>query len=145
MEVISRLFNHRPAIQGEISYFVRQFEDKKNKDDELINDIWVNSRNLSEKILPLSLDLAAHNFTQIQAKVLVCCQMCEKISSQENSPINIENKSESESEEDFRHNISEQKHIINKEYDEAVMKLLSEYEAMEKQVERENSTAFEQI
>ncbi|XP_076810451.1 biogenesis of lysosome-related organelles complex 1 subunit 5-like isoform X2 [Clavelina lepadiformis] len=93
MEVISRLFNHRPAIQGEISYFVRQFEDKKNKDDELINDIWVNSRNLSEKILPLSLDLAAHNFTQIQAKVLVCCQMCEKISSQENSPINITLKS----------------------------------------------------
>ncbi|CAK8683430.1 unnamed protein product [Clavelina lepadiformis] len=143
MEVISRLFNHRPAIQGEIFYFVRQFEDKKNKDDELINDIWVNSRNLSEKILPLSLDLAADNFTQIQAKVLVCCQMCEKISSQEISPINMENKSESE--EGFRHNIAEQKHIINKEYDEAVMKLLSEYEEMEKQVERENSTAFEQI
>ena len=28
MEVISRLFNHRPAIQGELLYFINTFDKK---------------------------------------------------------------------------------------------------------------------
>ena len=47
MELISRLFDHKPAIQGELVFFIDEFEKKL----DLESNIFVDAENLSRNLL----------------------------------------------------------------------------------------------
>ena len=52
MEVISRLFNHWPAIQGELLYFINTFGKKLIKENAIFNETENFSKALIENSIP---------------------------------------------------------------------------------------------
>ena len=68
MEVISRLFNHRPAIQGELLYFINTFDKKLIKENAVFNETENSSKALIENSIPLCQALVDVDLSILKSK-----------------------------------------------------------------------------
>jgi len=68
MDIIGRLFNHCPAISGEVNMLIQGFDNRLKIDEEAMQLIYNCASNLSDCVLPASQKLVSESLAQIQAK-----------------------------------------------------------------------------
>lgn len=83
-ELESRLFDHRPVLQGDINYFLREFEDKRGHRDITTLEKCSEEVSLMQDLyLPGCLQQAEICLTDIAAKTNMATQICERICNKE--------------------------------------------------------------
>ncbi|KAK0088776.1 hypothetical protein PV325_010716 [Microctonus aethiopoides] len=84
-EIWSRLFDHRPFIQGEVSYFVREFEEKRgDREVERLFKILEYSTELEQSQIDRAEQLGDCHLPSLKANSDVALSMCERIIQREN-------------------------------------------------------------
>ncbi|XP_078036613.1 biogenesis of lysosome-related organelles complex 1 subunit 5 [Augochlora pura] len=85
-EIWSRLFDHRPFIQGEITFFLREFQEKRgDREVERLFKILEYSTELKENQLDRTEQLGDCHLPSLKANVDVALSMCEKVLQTEQS------------------------------------------------------------
>ncbi|KAK2192338.1 hypothetical protein NP493_33g03009 [Ridgeia piscesae] len=75
-EIHSRLFDHRPVVRGEISYFLKEFEEKRNDRETVrLQKSLEYAKELSDILIPASVELLEGNTPELKAKVATACEM----------------------------------------------------------------------
>ncbi|XP_057329437.1 biogenesis of lysosome-related organelles complex 1 subunit 5 [Microplitis mediator] len=91
-EIWSRLFDHRPFIQGELSYFVREFEERRgDREVERLFKILEYSTELEQNQIDRAEQLGDCHLPSLKANTDVALTMCERIIQRENK-FNSDNK-----------------------------------------------------
>ena len=67
MEVISRLFNHKPAIHGELVLFINEFETVIVKDDALLMEMENSSKKFDEQLFASCITHIKNDLSQLQS------------------------------------------------------------------------------
>ncbi|XP_029155283.1 biogenesis of lysosome-related organelles complex 1 subunit 5 [Nylanderia fulva] len=76
-EIWSRLFDHRPFVQGEITFFLREFQDKRaDREVERLFKILEYSTELKESQLDRTEQLGDCHLPSLKANVDVALSMC---------------------------------------------------------------------
>ncbi|KOC61362.1 Protein Muted [Habropoda laboriosa] len=79
-EIWSRLFDHRPFIQGEVSFFLREFQDKRgDREVERLFKILEYSTDLKESQHDRTEQLGDCHLPSLKANVDVALSMCERV------------------------------------------------------------------
>ncbi|OAD54111.1 Protein Muted like protein [Eufriesea mexicana] len=79
-EIWSRLFDHRPFIQGEITFFLREFQEKRgDREVERLFKILEYSTELKENQLDRTEQLGDCHLPSLKANVDVALSMCERV------------------------------------------------------------------
>ncbi|XP_076238859.1 biogenesis of lysosome-related organelles complex 1 subunit 5 [Calliopsis andreniformis] len=79
-EIWSRLFDHRPFIQGEITFFLREFQERRgDREVERLFKILEYSTELKENQLDRTEQLGDCHLPSLKANVDVALSMCEKV------------------------------------------------------------------
>ncbi|KAF3422875.1 hypothetical protein E2986_01144 [Frieseomelitta varia] len=79
-EIWSRLFRHRPFIQGEITFFLREFQEKRDdREVERLFKILEYSTELKESQLDRAEQLGDCHLPSLKANVDVALSMCERV------------------------------------------------------------------
>ncbi|XP_053974091.1 biogenesis of lysosome-related organelles complex 1 subunit 5 [Hylaeus volcanicus] len=85
-EIWSRLFDHRPFTQGEISFFLREFQEKRgDREVERLFKILEYSTELKENELDRTEQLGDCHLPSLKANVDVALSMCEKVLQREHN------------------------------------------------------------
>ncbi|KOX74262.1 Protein Muted like protein, partial [Melipona quadrifasciata] len=79
-EIWSRLFRHRPFIQGEITFFLREFQEKRgDREVERLFKLLEYSTELKESQLDRAEQLGDCHLPSLKANVDVALSMCERV------------------------------------------------------------------
>lgn len=79
-EIWSRLFDHRPFVQGEITFFLREFQEKRgDREVERLFKILEYSTELKESQLDRTEQLGDCHLPSLKANVDVALSMCERV------------------------------------------------------------------
>lgn len=79
-EIWSRLFDHRPFVQGEITFFLREFQERrKDSEVEKLFKILEYSTELKESQLIRTEQLGDCHLPSLKANVDVAVSMCERV------------------------------------------------------------------
>ncbi|KAI4494968.1 hypothetical protein M0804_001169 [Polistes exclamans] len=79
-EIWSRLFEHRPFIQGEVNFFLREFQEKRNdREVERLFKILEYSTELDQNQLPRAEQLGDCHLPSLKANIDVALSMCERV------------------------------------------------------------------
>ncbi|XP_012284858.1 biogenesis of lysosome-related organelles complex 1 subunit 5 [Orussus abietinus] len=79
-EIWSRLFDHRPFVQGEITFFLREFQDKRNdREVQHLFKILEFSTELGQNQLDRVEQLGDCHLPSLKANVDVALSMCERV------------------------------------------------------------------
>lgn len=79
-EIWSRLFDHRPFVQGEITFFLREFEEKRaDREVERLFKILEYSTELKESQLDRTEQLGDCHLPSLKANVDVALSMCSRV------------------------------------------------------------------
>ncbi|XP_014472526.1 PREDICTED: biogenesis of lysosome-related organelles complex 1 subunit 5 [Dinoponera quadriceps] len=79
-EIWSRLFDHRPFVQGEITFFLREFQDKRNdREVERLFKILEYATELKESQLDRTEQLGDCHLPSLKANVDVALSMCNRV------------------------------------------------------------------
>ncbi|XP_066587557.1 biogenesis of lysosome-related organelles complex 1 subunit 5 isoform X2 [Prorops nasuta] len=85
-EIWTRLFDHRPFIQGEITFFLREFEEKRaDREVERLFKILEYTTELKQNQLNRTEQLGDCHLPSLKANVDVALSMCERVLQQEES------------------------------------------------------------
>ncbi|XP_012267635.2 biogenesis of lysosome-related organelles complex 1 subunit 5 [Athalia rosae] len=83
-EIWSRLFNHRPFVQGEISYFLREFEERReDREVERLFKILEYSTELGQSQFDRTEQLGDCHLPSLKANLDVALSMCQRVLEQE--------------------------------------------------------------
>ncbi|XP_033232140.1 biogenesis of lysosome-related organelles complex 1 subunit 5 [Belonocnema kinseyi] len=90
-EIWTRLFDHRPFVQGELTFFVREFQDKRNdREVERLFKIIEYSTDIGQSQLDRAVELGDSQLPSLKANVDVALSMCERVLQREGK-FNTEN------------------------------------------------------
>ncbi|KAG7189373.1 hypothetical protein KM043_017022 [Ampulex compressa] len=79
-EIWSRLFDHRPFIQGEITFFLREFQERRgDREVERLFKILEYTTELKEDQLDRTEQLGDCHLPSLKANVDVALSMCERV------------------------------------------------------------------
>ncbi|XP_015512327.1 biogenesis of lysosome-related organelles complex 1 subunit 5 [Neodiprion pinetum] len=79
-EIWSRLFDHRPFVQGEINFFVREFEEKRgDREVERLFKILEYSTELGQSQFDRTEQLGDCHLPSLKANLDVALSMCQRV------------------------------------------------------------------
>lgn len=79
-EVYSRLFDHKPFLQGEIRYFIKEFEEKRNdREVQRLFEILENVTEIRETQIDRVCRNSDQNLCNLTGNLEVALSMCNKI------------------------------------------------------------------
>ncbi|KAL3890273.1 hypothetical protein ACJMK2_002559 [Sinanodonta woodiana] len=135
-EIHARLFDHRPAIQGHVDYFLKEFEEKRGDREKLrLKGIETAVADIKDKFLPESKDAMDAFLTNLIAKLKVATEVCKKIEEKENNIeipyLEDQREQRKKNWEDFMQRQFERSAEVDQEYDAQVIKLSKEYSDLE--------------
>ncbi|XP_013775669.1 biogenesis of lysosome-related organelles complex 1 subunit 5-like isoform X2 [Limulus polyphemus] len=79
-EIYARLFDHRPFVQGEINFFLKEFEEKRNdREIEQLFEILENVTEIRETQLDKAQRQGDTNLCNLTGNLEVALRMCSKI------------------------------------------------------------------
>ncbi|XP_076361330.1 biogenesis of lysosome-related organelles complex 1 subunit 5 [Tachypleus tridentatus] len=79
-EIYARLFDHRPFVQGEINFFLKEFEEKRNdREIEQLFEILENVTEIRETQLDKAQRQGDTRLCNLTGNLEVALQMCSKI------------------------------------------------------------------
>ncbi|XP_014205606.1 biogenesis of lysosome-related organelles complex 1 subunit 5 [Copidosoma floridanum] len=79
-EIWSRLFDHRPFVHGEVTFFLREFQDRR--DDREVSRLFKSleySSELGQSQLDRALQLGDEHLPSLKVNVDVAISMCESV------------------------------------------------------------------
>ncbi|XP_048731056.1 biogenesis of lysosome-related organelles complex 1 subunit 5-like [Ostrea edulis] len=85
-EIHARLVDHRPILQGHISFFVKEFEDKRGDHDrERLKKLNEEIREMKDGLLPEAMQGMDCFLANLTAKLKVATEVCKRVEEKENS------------------------------------------------------------
>ncbi|KZC13652.1 Protein Muted, partial [Dufourea novaeangliae] len=139
-EIWSRLFDHRPFVQGEITFFLREFQEKRgDKEVEHLFKILEYSTDLKESQLDRAEQLGDCHLPSLKANVDVALSMCERVLQREQN-FDIDKTLEENRKirklewEKFVNDISEKCEKVNQTFDEKENEIKEFYTDLEKKL-----------
>ncbi|XP_071804036.1 biogenesis of lysosome-related organelles complex 1 subunit 5-like [Asterias amurensis] len=83
-EIHARLLDHKPVVQGEIRFFIKEFENKRNdREQKRLERIEHQLGELNEKTFPSCISLMEKHLTEAKEQLDVSNLMCKKLQTQE--------------------------------------------------------------
>uniref|UniRef100_A0A0K8RSU7 Biogenesis of lysosome-related organelles complex 1 subunit 5 n=1 Tax=Crotalus horridus TaxID=35024 RepID=A0A0K8RSU7_CROHD len=144
-EIYSRLLDHRPVIQGEIRYFIKEFEEKRGlRELRILENLNNTVFEANDKILPKCDGIMHGNLNEILKKLQVANQMFNtwQQTEQEERQLQTEKLRAGEAQRmaDWEEFTKEQHHLkttVNEEHTKAMEHLKEQYEALEKDLPKQ--------
>ncbi|XP_053382377.1 biogenesis of lysosome-related organelles complex 1 subunit 5-like [Mercenaria mercenaria] len=139
-ELHSRLFDHRPILQGHIRAFVKEFEEKRGtREEDRLNKIKTQLNDMTDKYIPETETALDTFLTNIQAKVKVAVEVCKKIEEKENNIevgfLDLQRQRRREEWDVFMQEQFEKSAKVDQDMDIEMKKVSAEYEELEKKIE----------
>nr|CBN81822.1 Protein Muted homolog [Dicentrarchus labrax] len=83
-DIQSRLLDHRPVINAEIRYFVREFEEKRgHRESRLLENLNKMVLETNEQMLPTSLEAIAQQLSDVTKRLEAANHMVERVQQRE--------------------------------------------------------------
>ncbi|XP_057680597.1 biogenesis of lysosome-related organelles complex 1 subunit 5 [Corythoichthys intestinalis] len=83
-DIQSRLLDHRPIINAEIRYFVREFEEKRaHRDSRLLENLSKVVQEANDQVLPSDLDGVKQQLSDVIARLKAANHMAERVQQRE--------------------------------------------------------------
>ncbi|XP_070709172.1 biogenesis of lysosome-related organelles complex 1 subunit 5 [Pempheris klunzingeri] len=83
-DIQSRLLDHRPVINAEIRYFVREFEEKRgNRESRLLENLNKMVLETNEQMLPTNLEAMSQQLSGISKRLEAANHMAERVQQRE--------------------------------------------------------------
>ncbi|KAI4887869.1 hypothetical protein NFI96_015092 [Prochilodus magdalenae] len=137
-DIQSRLLDHRPVLQGEIRYFVREFEEKRGfRECRLLENLNKMVADTNDQVLPKCMDSMQDNLCDIFTRLEAANHMTQRIQQRELEAQNSTHLQESmeRRKEDWEEFLKEQarlKEELDEEHAKAVGRLSTQYSEMKK-------------
>ncbi|XP_066542826.1 biogenesis of lysosome-related organelles complex 1 subunit 5 [Hoplias malabaricus] len=137
-DIQSRLLDHRPFLQGEIRYFVREFEDKRGfRECRLLENLNKMVAETNKQVLPNCTEGMQDNLCNILTRLEAANHMTQRIQQREIEAWNNTRLQESmeKRREDWEKFLKEQAHLkgeVDEEHVKAVGRLSTQYSEMKK-------------
>ncbi|XP_026532458.1 biogenesis of lysosome-related organelles complex 1 subunit 5 isoform X2 [Notechis scutatus] len=144
-EIYSRLLDHRPVIQGEIRYFIKEFEEKRGlRELRVLENLNNTIFEANDKILPKCEEVMHGNLNEILKRLQVANQMFHALqqTEQEESQLQTEKLRAAEAQciadwEEFMKEQHRLKTMVNEEHAKATEHLKEQYAALEKDLPKQ--------
>ncbi|KAH0617934.1 hypothetical protein JD844_016708 [Phrynosoma platyrhinos] len=139
-EIYSRLLDHRPVIQGEIRYFIKEFEEKRGlREVRVLENLKSTVFEANDKTLPKCEQVMHGNLNEALRRLQIANEMINRLQQREQEERQLETEKLMADEtqrrvlwEEFmkeQHNI---KAVVDEEHTKAMERLKEQYAAMEK-------------
>lgn len=141
-DIQSRLLDHRPVLQGEIRYFVREFEEKRAfRECRLLENLNKMATETNEQILPKCTESMQNNLCDILTRLEAANHMTQRIQQREleaqNSPqLQVCLERRREDWEEFLKQQAQLKEEVDEEHLKAVGRLSTQYSEMKKDLSK---------
>ncbi|XP_074549703.1 biogenesis of lysosome-related organelles complex 1 subunit 5 [Halichoeres trimaculatus] len=144
-DIQSRLLDHRPIINAEIRYFVREFEEKRgHRESRLLENLNKMVTETNEQMLPTSLEAISQQLSDITKRLEAANHMAERVQQREleaqqstQLQVNMEHLKE-----DWAEFLKEQQRLkeeVEEEHAKAVGQLSTQYNEMKKELTKSPS------
>ncbi|CAH1772353.1 unnamed protein product [Owenia fusiformis] len=136
-EIYSRLFDHKPVIQGEINYFIKEFEEKRqDREVERLHKMAYHMEELNNKVMPECHNNMEKYLGDIEAKIKAATYMCNKVTEKEaalNSDELLKSSRAARVKEwsEFIEEMCEKSKAVDDNHEEQAQKLLNHYKELE--------------
>ncbi|XP_033123363.1 biogenesis of lysosome-related organelles complex 1 subunit 5-like [Anneissia japonica] len=139
-EIHARLLDHRPVIQGEIRYFIKEFESRRsNREMKRLKKIQEHTNDINDRVLPQCEDFMETHLNCMQETMLGTIKMCERIATAEERSMQLGGQQESLKENRMRRDkewkaftekLSEEQAAIDTKHQIRVNELEDQYSKM---------------
>ncbi|XP_061447594.1 biogenesis of lysosome-related organelles complex 1 subunit 5 [Rhineura floridana] len=139
-EIYSRLLDHRPVIQGEIRYFIKEFEEKRGlREVRVLENLKNTTFETNDQILPKCEEMMQGNLNEALRRLQVASEMINRLQEreQEERQLQTEKLLAGETQyialrEEFMKEQHNAKTVVDEEHTNAMARLKEQYAAMEK-------------
>ncbi|XP_063154945.1 biogenesis of lysosome-related organelles complex 1 subunit 5 [Candoia aspera] len=139
-EIYSRLLDHRPVIQGEIRYFIKEFEEKRGlREMRVLENLKNTMFEANDKILPKCEEVMRGNLNEVLGRLQVANQMFNTFQQREQEERQLQTEKlragEAQRVALWEAFMEEQQHLkatVNEEHTKAMERLKEQYAVMEK-------------
>ncbi|KAM9332030.1 biogenesis of lysosome-related organelles complex 1 subunit 5 [Pholidichthys leucotaenia] len=139
-DIQSRLFDHRPVINAEVRYFVREFEEKRgNRESRVLENLNKVVLESNKHMLPMNLDDVNQQLSDVLKRLGAANHMAERIQQREleaQQGIQLQTNME-KLKEDWNEFLKEQQQLkedINEEHTRAIAQLSIKYSEKKKEL-----------
>ncbi|NXO01149.1 BL1S5 protein, partial [Rhinopomastus cyanomelas] len=141
-EIYSRLLDHRPVIQGEIRYFVKEFEEKRGlRELRVLENVKSSVLETNEHILPKCEQAMHDSLKETFMKLQTANNMMQRLQEREQEQRKLQADKRAACEEqrvaDWEEFMKEQQKLraeVDEEHRKAVERLKAQYSEMEKEL-----------
>lgn len=139
LELHGRLFDHRPVLQGHITSFVKEFEERRgNQETDRLDALHQNISGMKTHVAESSNALDTF-LTNIQAKLRVAVEVCRKIQEKEDnveaSFLEEERGKRRAEWDEFMQQQFDKSAQVDQDLDKEIQKILSEYKELESKLD----------
>ncbi|XP_022083305.1 biogenesis of lysosome-related organelles complex 1 subunit 5-like [Acanthaster planci] len=132
-EIHARLLDHKPVIQGEIRFFIKEFEGKRNdREQKRLERIATQMKDLNEKIFPGCSSLMDKHCQEALEQLEVTNMMCRRLQKQEedrleSKPLEKERAKREEDWKVFLERLNEQRDALDSEHQRKIDEIEAHY------------------
>lgn len=144
-DIQSRLLDHRPVINAEIRYFVREFEEKRgHRENRLLENLNKMVTETNEQMLPTSLEAISQQLSDITKRLEAANHMAERVQqreleAQQSTQLQVNMERLKEEWAEFLKEQQRLKEEVEEEHAKAVGKLSTQYNEMKKELTKSPS------
>ncbi|XP_066435432.1 biogenesis of lysosome-related organelles complex 1 subunit 5 [Eleutherodactylus coqui] len=142
-EIHSRLLDHRPVIQGETRYFIKEFEEKRgHRETRVLENVNISISETNDQVLPRCSSVMQNQFGLVLKSLQTANQSIDRLQQreQENEKSNPSPKVRLEKLrsqwEAFMKEDEQQRLAIDEEQNKAVLRLKEQYAQMDKELSK---------
>lgn len=142
-EIHSRLLDHRPIIQGETRYFIKEFEEKRgHREMRVLENVKNSLSETSDHVLPRCTDVMQDQFGLVLKSLQTANHTIQRLQQreQENEKGNVATKVRHEKLrsqwEAFMKEQEQKRLAIDEEHNKAVLRLKEQYAQMDKELSK---------
>ncbi|XP_002741991.2 biogenesis of lysosome-related organelles complex 1 subunit 5-like [Saccoglossus kowalevskii] len=134
--IYARLLDHRPIVQGELKYFVKEFEGKRNdREYDRIRKLFNEVTEANEKFIPDSIALMDKHLPDIKDKLSIANRMCSRMCVREEQrmakdPLKTKRDTRQEEWSEFIKKQGEKSAAVDKEHEKRMKEIEEEYKEM---------------
>lgn len=144
-DIQSRLLDHRPVINAEIRYFVREFEEKRgHRESRLLESLNKMVTETNEQMLPTSLEAVSQQLSDITKRLEAANHMAERVQqreleAQQSTQLQVNMERLKEEWAEFLKEQQRLKEEVEEEHAKAVGQLSTQYNEMKKELTKSPS------
>ncbi|XP_070534444.1 biogenesis of lysosome-related organelles complex 1 subunit 5-like [Ptychodera flava] len=145
-QIHSRLLDHRPILQGELKFFVKEFETRRNdREYDRLKKILNQLTDTNERFIPENVALMEEQLPDIKEKLNGANRMCARILVREeqrkaNDPLKKKKEERQKQWSEFTKKQGDKSSAVDKEHEQKMKEIKELYEEMNKTLIRNTQT-----